>query len=377
MRIAVVSHIRHPIARPFMGGMEAHSWSLVQGLRARGHDVTLLAAGDSDPALPLCPIVPSHYDAAYPWHQFHGTEALNTHLDTAFARAVEILRDGTFDVIHNNTLHRYLPRLGRAAGLPMVTSLHIPPFDALRRGVEDGRCPWARVTVCSEAHGAQWWDPPFGPDIRVVPNGIDLDTWPFRAEGDGTAVWSGRITPTKGLHLAIAAARQAGLRLRIYGVIEHRDYFEAEVAPALSDQITYEGHLDSASLARALSRASVLAFTPCWEEPFGLVAIEAMACGVPVAALPRGGVAEVVGPGGVLTRDSDPAQLARALRAAMKLDRRAVQQHAERRYGLDRMMSHYETLYGEVIAARPSVVPEIRFHPIEFPTPVPKLKEAV
>jgi NAD(P)-dependent dehydrogenase (short-subunit alcohol dehydrogenase family) len=118
LRIAIVGHIRHPIAPPFKGGMEAFTHSLARMLAERGHDVTLLASGDSAAGLPpgvkLLPLCETHYDARYPWHEFHGTDALNDHLDACYARAARLLLEGHFDVVHNNALHRYLPRLSRA-----------------------------------------------------------------------------------------------------------------------------------------------------------------------------------------------------------------------------------------------------------------------
>ena len=141
MRIAIISHIRHPIAPPFMGGMEAHSHSLASELAGRGHKVTLYASGDSVPpaGVRLRPFVAQPYDRVYPWHRFHGTDALNAHLDQAFAAILPELAAGQYDIIHNNSLHRYPPRLARQAGVPMLTSLHVPPFDALRRAVNSGK----------------------------------------------------------------------------------------------------------------------------------------------------------------------------------------------------------------------------------------------
>ena len=241
MRIAVLSHIRHPIRPPFMGGMEAHSWHLAKGLEARGHDVTVFASGDSDPGLRLHPLIDEHYDRAYPWHDFHGTETLNRVVDAAFASALDALAD--FDVVHNNSLHRYPPRLARRDRVPMLSSMHVPPFDALRRAVHESAAPWSRFTVCSARQKGVWWPDGAPDEAHVVPNGIDLTDWPFRETGDGSAVWAGRITPTKGTALAAEAAHLAGIPLTIYGTIEHRDYFEDAVRPFLTGEVRYGGHL--------------------------------------------------------------------------------------------------------------------------------------
>jgi glycosyltransferase involved in cell wall biosynthesis len=365
MRIAVVAHVRHPVSRPFMGGMEAHSWHLVRALRARGHDVTLFASGDSDHD-PV-PILPVHYDSDFPWHDHHGTEALNRHVDAGFAHTARQLLEGGFDVVHNNSLHRYPPRLARQYGIPMVTSLHVPPFDALHRAVQESPAPWSRFAVTSARQVESWWADGAPAEAHVVHNGIDTDAFPFRAEGDGSAVWAGRITPNKGTHFAVTAAQFAGIPLTIYGTVERQDYFDRMIAPYLGDRIRYGGHLTGDALASALGRASVCLFTPLWDEPFGLAAVEAMSCGVPVAAIENGAVREVVGEAaGRFARPNEPAALGMAARKAMAIDRRIPRARVEEMFAVERMVDRYEALYDRARAGLSESAPEVRFPPIEL-----------
>lgn len=362
MRIALIAHPRHAIAPPFEGGMEAHSWHLARGLAARGHDVTLLAAGGSEAGVPLWPILPEPYEAAFPWAQHRDTPALDAHLDAAHARANAHVAEGDYDVVHNNGLHRFPPRHARARRQPTVTALHVPPFAALHRAVRDSEAPWHLVTVTSAQQRARWWDAP-PPTARVVHNGIDPAAWPFVAEGRGSAVWSGRIMANKGTGLAARAARAAGVPLTILGAIEDPAYFEAEVAPWLGRDVRYGGHLGAAALASALGRASALLFTPMWDEPFGLAAVEAMACGLPVAAFDRGAVREVVGPCGAYAPAGDVDALARALRTAMTLDRREARARVEARFTLERMIDALEACYEEAVARRDAPWPEPSYGP--------------
>lgn len=367
MKIALMTHIRHPLRPPFMGGMEAHGWHLARELAGRGHEVTLFASGDSapPPGVRLHAVLEEHYDRRYPWHDFHGTDTLNDLLDATFATTCRDVAAGAFDVVHNNTLHRFPPRLSRARRLPMVSSMHVPPFAALRRAMGDSVAPWHLVTTCSRLQLGRWWEAP--PDsARVVGNGIALADWPFSASGDGSAVWAGRITPTKGTHLAAQAARIAGVPLTIYGVIEHRDYFEDEIAPLLGGDIRYGGHLAGADLASAFGRASALLFTPLWDEPFGLAAIEAMACGLPVAAVEMGAVREVIGPCGTYAPPNDPEGLARALVRAMSLPREAARARVEQRFSIRAMVDGYEALYAEAVAARAADWRGIAYAPHEL-----------
>ncbi|MGR3541531.1 MAG: glycosyltransferase [Hasllibacter sp.] len=360
MRIAVLAHVRHPVRAPFAGGMEAHAWHLVQGLRARGHDVTLFAAGDSDADLPLRPVCDEHYDRRFPWHDFHGTDTLNAHLDAIFARVCGAILSGGFDVVHNNSLHRFPPRLAAARRVPMVSSMHVPPFGPLRRAIEDSDAPWHLKTVTSRQQMGRWWDAAPA-TARVVHNGIDLAAWPFREAGDGSAIWAGRIARNKGTALAAEAAGRAGVPLRIFGPVEERGYFDDEVAPHLTDAVRYEGHLPGHRLAEALGRASALMFTPMWDEPFGLAAIEGMATGLPVAAIDNGAVCEVVGPCGAYAAPGDVAGLATALREAMTLSRHAARGRVETMFSMDAMLDGYEALYREAVAARGATWPEGRF----------------
>jgi glycosyltransferase involved in cell wall biosynthesis len=149
-------------------------------------------------------------------------------------------------------------------------------------------------------------------DSDVVPNGLELRDWPF-GEGGGRAVWSGRIVPEKAPHLAVEACRLAGVPLVLAGPVQDRAYFERELAPLLGGDVRHVGHLGGRALSAILREASVALVTPAWDEPYGLVAAEAMASGTPVAGFVRGGLSQVVSPrSGVLVGAGDVAALAEA-----------------------------------------------------------------
>ncbi|WP_256926750.1 glycosyltransferase [Sphingomonas sp. TZW2008] len=352
LRIAVVAHLRHPIASPFMGGMEAHCHQLADALVARGHDVTLFASADSDAALPLHGVVPQHYEAVLPWALWHGTDELTAFQDAAFGRAWAAIAHGGFDVVHNNAMHPALHRWALRDRQPMVTSLHVPPFKGLADTIADYAAPWLRQTVTSRSHARSWWaDAPA--TASVVHNGIDTARWRFSAHGNGRAIWCGRITPNKGTAVAAAAAAIAGLPIDIYGPIDCMDYFGDHVAPLLGEACVYHGHLGGDALVDAIGAASVLVSTPMWDEPFGLVAAEALACGVPVAAIDRGAMREVVGEAGAYASD-DPADLARAIRAAMAVPRPDCRAWIERAFSVAAMIDGYEAAYAAAIRASSS-----------------------
>ncbi len=360
MRVAIIAHLKHAISEPFAGGLEMHTHLLAKALRARGHAVVLFAATRSDPSL--------------------GTEAIcdeTSLLETGIAEANDVaffrehhaylrlmteLRHRDFDVIHNNSLH-YLPvSMADTIETPIVTTLHTPPFCWLESGVRLCRSD-AMCFVAVSAATARMWSHVARID-RVVPNGIDLAQFPFREtpEAPPYLVWYGRIVPEKGLDLAIDAARRTGIALRIAGPIADQAYFDREIAPRLGPDARHLGHFDHRSLARLIGGASAALCTPRWEEPYGLVVAEALACGTPVAAFARGGVPDIVDEhSGVLAIPDDPASLADAALAAMKLSRARCRERAVRICNAERMIDSYEAIYQEMVDARATVPASIGF----------------
>ena len=345
MRIAVLAHVRQPVAPPFRGGMEALTWGLVDGLEARGHEVVLFASGDSDPRFALDPVLAEHHERSFPGAEHRGDPALIAHVDAGHAAALDRIAAGGFDVLHNNGLSRLPLERRRTGRVPTVTSLHVPPYDALRWFVHDSPAPGHRITTTSLAQLRAWWPDGAPPEASVLHNGVDPAAWPYRATAGAGAVWSGRIAPEKGPHLAIAAARRAGVALTLFGPVEDAAYWETLVAPALGGAIRYGGHLGAAALAGEVGAASTCLFTPLWDEPFGLVAIEAMACGVPVAAFDAGAAREVVGEAGALAPPGDAVALAGAIERAAAVPRTVPRARVLRHFTRDLWLDRCERLY--------------------------------
>lgn len=349
LRIAVLGHLHHPIAVPFAGGMESHTAHLVSGLSERGHEVTLFAKEGSSTDCRVEPVLDSSFVVqGYPDEDHRNRQ--HRILDGAMSRAVARIRTGSQDVVLNNSLspvpHRDL------GGVPTLHVLHTP---ALPRLIEIFETPgWApdalhRFVTVSEANARAWrrWLP----GLQIVHNGIALEHWEDDSNPEcGTAAWTGRITPEKGAHVAIAAARAASMKLRLAGPIQDHEYFRTLIEPELDEDIAYVGHLDQGALRSLVASAQVFISSPLWEEPFGLTTVEAMACGTPVAALPAGAMHELIGAlGGVVAEGKGIDTLAAAIKKARGMDRAAVRGRA-RSFSLSFMIDNYEKLFGLMLA---------------------------
>lgn len=354
LKIAIIAHVRHPIAEPYKGGMEAHCALLVRTLAGEGHDVTLFASGDSDDDHGvLHPIAATAYERELPWALWHGRPELADWLRRAYARAWAAIRIGEFDVVHNNSLFPDIIDWAARDGVPMVTSLHVPPFATLRHALERNDRDWLQMTVTSRQQLALW-EGDLTRRITVAHNGIDLDRFVYADRAGDRALWCGRITPTKGTVEAVRAAIDADIALDIVGPIDCEDYF-SELRPLLDERRRYLGHLGIDALAGLMRRATFLVCTPCWDEPFGLVTAEAMACGTPTIAYDRGAMREVIGEAGVLVRDAK--ELAEAMQAGPSIARSRCRERAERWFSAAAMVSRYRPVYERAIAAAPAGAP--------------------
>lgn len=351
LRICLVANSRFPIGEPFTGGLESMTWHLARELIRRGHEVAVFAAPGSDPTLGVVELavdaLPDHagrHDHGAPPY----VELAEHHAYLALMLELAAEAGDRFDVLHNNSLH-YLPvAMARSLPMPMLTTLHTPPLWWLESAVrlDAGTSTFAAVSRFTAASWAS-----ITPSTCVL-NGIDVTAWPV-GRGGGHAVWSGRLVAEKAPHDAVVAARLAGIPIVLAGPILDLDYFRSEVEPLLGGDAMYAGHLAQSELSALVGSSSVAVVTPAWDEPYGLVAAEALSCGTPVAAYARGGLPEVLTDDtGRLAPAGDVRLLAGAMRDAVELDRGRCREHALAHLSLERMVDRYEQLYSEVRPGR-------------------------
>ncbi len=350
LRVALIAPNRFPIRQPFAGGLEAHVWHLARSLAQDGHRVTLFAAEGSDPLEdhPRLEVRALRRSAAASRRRpLPGAVFESDHHAYVGLMRELTSRSAGFDVVHNHSLHQVPIAMAPRLSTPMLSTLHTPPFAWLESVI--GATKGAGVTFAAVSrYTAASWSRVLN-RVIVVPNGVDVQRWPTGV-GGRYLVWSGRITPEKGPHLAIAAARQSGRPLILAGPIGNADYFRERIQPRLGESITYAGHLDQHELAGLVGGAAAALVTPLWDEPYCLVVAEAMACGTPVVAFDRGGIPEIVDShSGRLVASRDVAAMASAISEVVRLPRAGVRHRAVTNCSARIMVESYLAIYHELI----------------------------
>jgi glycosyltransferase involved in cell wall biosynthesis len=342
MHIAMVVPPYFSVPPAAYGGIEAVVADLVDALVGRGHKVTLIGAG-------------SHATRAQRFHKTSNV-GLADQLGEVMPELVHAAKVGTIldaldvDVIHDHTMAGPLMARGRLT--PTVVTAHGPvtgDFRELYLALADT----VQLVAISDAQRS------IAPDLAwsaTVHNAVRSDTFPFRAAKDDYVVFLGRFHPDKAPHLAIDAARAAGLPIVLAGKCSEpleRAYFTREIEPRTGSDVTIYGIADAAAKRRLLSRAACMVFPVCWEEPFGMVVIEAMACGTPVVALRRGSVPELIVHGRTGIVVDDPDDLPAGILLAREVESAACRKHVESNFTVEVMAEGYEDVYCRALSMMP------------------------
>jgi glycosyltransferase involved in cell wall biosynthesis len=342
VRIAILSPPWFPVPPTGYGGIEWIVSLLADGLTAEGHDVTLFASGDSRTRATLAAV----YERA-PSELIGRSMPDLRHVLAAFERA------GDYDVINDHT-----GPLGAALGglveTPVVHTVHGPldaepgdVYEAIGRVAPSVGLISLSLNQRRPKPGLNW--------VANVPNALDLEHYPCHPHTGDYLLFLGRMNHEKGAHRAIAVAMELGLPLKLAGKVRERreqEYFAEFVEPHLNHEIEYLGEVNHGTKVELLQNARATLFPIEWEEPFGLVMIESMACGTPVIATRHGAVPEVIenGRSGVVV--DGWREIPAALERADQLDPLECRRYVEERFAPERMVGDYERAYRDAIAAR-------------------------
>jgi glycosyltransferase involved in cell wall biosynthesis len=340
LRVAIVAPPWFHIPPAQSGGIEAVVADLASALEARGHDVVVIGAGAQ-----------AGVTAFRSTYSSPPSERLGEPLPELFhaAMSARIIDELDVDVVHDHSLAGPLTA-HRHTAPTVVTCHHVPQAEYLRyiEQVDD-------VVHLVAVSGAQRRLAPHVRWTATIHNGIHVSSFPYCSEKGEHVLFLGRLVASKGPHVAIDVARKAGCRIVVAGAPEGcagRTFVRTEIVPRLGPDVELVGPVGPVAKRELLARARCLLFPIGWEEPFGLVMAEAMACGTPVVALRRGSAPELVVDGVTGFVADDPTDLPAAVQAVGALRAQDCREHAARAFDRDVMAARYEQVYSDALAQR-------------------------
>ncbi|MCK4918991.1 MAG: glycosyltransferase family 4 protein [Candidatus Pacebacteria bacterium] len=352
LRIAQVVSLQESIPPKGKNGLEYMVYYLTEELVRRGHKVTLFATKDSKTSAKLVDILP--YSAAK--KRLFGWNATNYSL-SSMSKAAEMADQ--FDVIHTHigSAAFYFAELIKT---PIIETVHSPVYktakkDKLSKNLTD-RYTQDRLRRYRKAHHvfvskSQKNNALIKNNSVVVHNGIDLEKFKFRKTSRDYFLYLGYITPDKGAHIAVQAAKRAKVKLKLAGSYEGcEEYFKKKIKPYLKKgEIEYVGIVNPVKRNQLLGGAKAILVPIQWEEPFGLIMTEAMACGTPVIGFNRAAVPEIVKDKKTGFVVEDVKEMVRAIKKIDEISRIECREHAEKFFTVEKMADGYEKVYEKAI----------------------------
>jgi glycosyltransferase involved in cell wall biosynthesis len=358
MKIAIMAPLVTAIREPQLGGSQAFVSDLARGLAGRGHEVHVYAASGSeiggvtvvDTGADPRALAGTLYRAGVP-AATAPAESAAAAAQAAFATAYARMLDASYDVIHNHAFDAPAVRLATTVPVPALHTLHLPPDEALAAALDQAACSGRPPVVATvSAFQAAAWRRRVRID-EVLPPYVPTLAIPYSATAGNGAVFAGRLSPEKGAAEAIDIASEAGLSIDVYGDAYDPEYARERIAPRQARLgVRIHAAIPRAALWAAMSRAAVVLNPVYWEEPFGMVAAEAQACGTPVVAFRRGGLTEVIEDGvtGFLVPPGDTQAAVEAVGRTDTISRAACRSRAERHLDLEQSLDEHERVYRQM-----------------------------
>lgn len=361
-KIAVLASLVHKTAKNTQGGTEVFNYLLSKILQERGSKITIFVSGDSDVGVEKYAsvekaVLDTNEDFSNPWVMRRAT--FNELV--GFAKSLDYIsvNRNEFDLVHQSNFHFFPVYLAFKYSLAQVVTLHLPPdfsyIDNLSILLKEdiNKIPFVSISF------AQRKNNPKLNYIDNIYNGIDIKGFPFNNSPQNYFHWIGRIVPEKGPHFALEIAKKAKINLKFLGKIQDKSYYQKNIEKYKNEPNI--GFIDKLSLLeknKIVGNSKAFINPIDWEEPFGLVMIEAMACGTPVVAFRRGSVPEII-QDGVTGFICPPGNIDSMVKAIKKIDemskeqyqkmRRACRKHVKENFTIEKMVDGYERVYQKVI----------------------------
>jgi glycosyltransferase involved in cell wall biosynthesis len=344
MKIVMLAPFEEPVPPAKYGGTELVVYNLCEQLVKMGHDVTLLATGDSTTSAKLVPIFEKSLRSS---PETNAIEFRDVYKYIGAGRVIDYLQKNKFDVIHNHIGWRILA-MSQLLNEPTVTTLH-GPLDIPSQQKVYGLFKEANYISISESQRKPMPELNF---LATVYNGLDIDKFKFFPEAKDYFAFLGRMSPQKGPVQAIQIAKAAGVKLVMAAKVDIVDekYFKEQVEPLIDgEQIKFIGEVDHAGKLELLGNARALLAPIQWEEPFGLFFVEAMACGTPVITMNRGSVPELVinEKTGFICQNEEEA--IEKIKIIDTIDRKACFDHVNANFSSEKMAEGYVAAYQKAI----------------------------
>lgn len=345
----MISPVEERVPPRKYGGTELVVYNLVEGLIKNGHKVTLAASGDSITSAKLFPLAKNALRTRFNGHD-QALKLREAFKYIAVARALKLASQKKFDIVHNHIGWRVMP-FSFFIKMPMITTLHGPLTDYYQRTVYS---QFKKANLISISNNQR--EP--APDlnyIATVYNGIEVDKFSFDNKPRDYFAFLGRISPEKGIYFAIKAALKAKVKLLIGAKIDVVDqkFYQSKIKHLIdSKQIKFLGELTHKQKVKLLKNARAVINPINWQEPFGLVMTEAMACGTPVIATRRASAPEIVvdGKTGFLVDPKNPIPgIVKSIKKLDQIKREDCRKHVEDKFATTQMAAGYEKAYEKVI----------------------------
>jgi len=328
-----------------------------EGLVKRGHSVDFYAPEDSKANVTRminCGLKPLNQDGGHPILKLPNVggaeqnKIFNLWDQYLLAQMFKEAEKGNYDILHIHPVDRALPLALSHSKVPVVYTLHDPI------------CPWRAEIFKIFASPNQFYvsisdsqrlPAPHLNYISTVYNGVRLDEFPFSDKHDDHLLFVGRLHPEKGVAEAVQAALKADERLIIVGPPVTGEYWDTKVKPFIGDKIEYVGYVPREELFKYYQKAKAVLVPIMWEEPFGLIMTEAMACGAPIVAFRRGSVPEIIedGRNGFIVNNVD--EMAEAIKKVDTISRKECRRTVEEKFAIEKMVDGYEAAFEKIITS--------------------------